>query len=185
MLIYNTDLSKIEELVNDVSERMFHLRGLLSVYANILARDTTRNRSQGEVFNQNIVYQVMALRRSATPIRVDSRVNVPRQLLEAEAEYFSGSLLYIRDYREDPNRVQVGFRRNTRWELQGGVVRAESDLYSRTLAHEASVQVTTDIKNLLVISTIAHQVTYLVGKFSLSKASANAVGKVLGTSIQN
>ena len=185
MLIYNADLSKIEELVNDVSERVFHLRGLLSVYANILARDTTRNRSQGEVFNQNIVNQVMVLCRSATPIRVDSRVNFPPQLLEAEAEYFSGALLYIRDYSEDPNRIQVGFRRISRWQLQGGVKRAESDLYSATLAQEACVQVTTDIKNLLVISTIAHQVTYLVGKFSLSKASAKAVGKVLGTSIQN
>ena len=179
------NLPLIRDLVADVSERVFHLRALLSVLANEVARDDTPDRMRGEIFNQVLVNRAMALCRSYHPAQGNARDRYPPQLLHAAELYFSGPLLYVRDYLVDPVRVQVGLLgrgrrgREERWELRGREEdrRVESDLYGTAIADDMCRQVVTDISNCLIYSTVANQLACLRRKYDLSKAGATAVGR--------
>ena len=182
MLIRPGDMKRITDLVDDVSERVFHLRGLLSVYAGLLVQNG-QDEVEGEVFTQVLVNQAMAICRSATPPPGHSRDHYPDLLLHAGNLYFNGPLLHVRDYISNPHVERVGgTNRRPVNGLVGGIARVESELYSTVIASYACTQVLTDITNVLTYATVAHQLIYLKGKYNLSKPAAKVIGNCLGTS---
>jgi len=157
------DVGRLTDLVADVSEIRFHAFGVLSLYAAIYVRASPDERVaecintsyRGEVFNQTLIDQAMALSRFA---KVKDANRAPPLLIEAARRYFSGDLATVRQSR------------------------VSSELICTDVLEEARTNIRVAFKNLFELATPSHQRSALRQIYDLSSAESKSICALLSTS---
>jgi len=152
-LIRSSDLERITTLVDEVSEINFHSYGLLSAYANVVASEGT---GQGEIFNQTLIDQVMAISRFPDK----HNPNIPDALAKASEQYWAGPLINLRQER------------------------VASDLLHIDVMKQSRVQIVTAFKNCLELATPSHQRLAIQQLYNLTSKEAKLVCANLTTSAE-
>ena len=157
------DVGRLTDLVAEVSEIRFHAFGVLSLYAALYCRASDEVRMmecinetyRGEVFNQTLVDQAMALSRYWDAHETSK---APALLKEAAQRYFSGDLADVRQ------------------------TRAPSSLMATKVLEETRTNMRVAFKNLFELATPSHQRSALRQLYDLSAKEAKTLAIFLSTS---